>query len=318
MMIPCSRTRCPLLGIISMRCPIFAAAFALATLPAVAADMAAPPPVLRGALPADTGVDWSGFYFGGFGGFNAQTFSTRNSASNLPAAGYATTRYGVYGNAHTARPVDRTSAQASGFGVFAGYNWGVDGYVLGVEADYTRSRLKGSSQGSLSGVFQDPTTVAGLNVNEYAFTSSVQSKMEVRDHGTIRVRVGMPFDNVMPYITGGLAWARTSWSNSASLTGNVRQVVQATGVPVTAYAADPTAPGPLASIGVQQQTIYGYAVGAGVEFALTSNILLRGEVMTSRFTGFSGGSNKNNAFATGLPDGVMSINTARAGAAVKF
>jgi opacity protein-like surface antigen len=62
------------------------------------------------------------------------------------------------------------------------------------------------------------------------------------------------------------------------------------------------------------RTIYGYALGAGVEFALTSNILLRGEAMTMRFTRFGGMTDANSS----APDGNMSINTARVGAAVKF
>jgi outer membrane immunogenic protein len=301
-----------------MRRILASAAFTIAALSAHAADMAGPPPILRGALPAETGIDFTGFYAGVFGGYNGQTFASRNTPNNLPAAGYASTRYGIYGTAHQVRPVDRMSSQASAFGVFAGYNWGIDGYVLGVEADYTRSKLRGDSRGVLSGVFTDPTTVVGTNINQYAFTSNAQTKMDVRDYGTLRVRMGLPMDNFMPYVTGGVAWARSGYSSSASMTGTVRQVVQATGTPVTPYAADPTAPGPITSIGTQTQMLYGYVVGAGVEFALTSNILLRAEAMTLRFSGFGGGANKANASFAGLPDGVMSINTARVGAAVKF
>ncbi|MGL4242534.1 MAG: outer membrane protein [Beijerinckiaceae bacterium] len=284
-----------------MRHLIASAALVLTALPALGADMAGPPPVLRGALPADAGVDFAGGYFGGFAGYNAQVFNTSNTPVS-PAAGYATTPYSA-GNAHLARPVDRSSAGAMGFGVFAGFNWGIDGYIVGVEADYVRSRLKGGSRGSLTGGFDDGT-------NEYQFTTNVATTQNVTDYGTLRARLGLPYGNFMPYVTGGLAWARTQYGNSASLTGSRRPTGSAPGTP---YTADPTAPGPLATA-TRSQMIYGYALGAGVEFALTSNILLRGEVMTMRFARFGGFTSPTSS----APDGNMSINTARVGAAVKF
>jgi opacity protein-like surface antigen len=308
--------RRPLLGTISMRRLFLSAVLALSALPAVAADMAGPPPVLRGALPASAGVDWTGAYFGGFAGYNAQSFASRNTLGTL-AQNYATTRYGIYGDAETARYPGRTSSNAFSFGVFAGYNWGLDGYIFGLEADYTRSRLKGSGHGEVSGTFTDPTTAAGGNISQYAYTSRVNYSLDTTDYGTIRARIGMPIDNMMPYVTGGFAWARTGYSYGASIAGQVRTIVQATGVPVTPYVADPTAPGPFTSAR-KTDLIFGYAFGAGVEFALTSNVLLRGEAMTMRFSEFGGGGSKRQAATYGVPDGVTSINTIRGGAAIKF
>lgn len=61
--------------------------------------------------------------------------------------------------------------------------------------------------------------------------------------GTVRARVGVAFDRFMPYITGGWAY------------GNVK-----TSIPGLGFSADRTHTG-------------GYAVGAGLEYAVTNNIV---------------------------------------------
>jgi outer membrane immunogenic protein len=276
------------------------AALLTATLPSLAADMPGPP-VLRGAMPAEAGIDWSGFYAGAFVGYNENVFNARSSVFS-PAAGYASTPYGA-GGAHLARTNDRTHSSSMPFGVYIGHNWSVDGAVFGFEADYSRARLKSGSVGSRSGTFSDGT-------NDYAYTTNVSTTMNVLDYGSIRARAGMPFGAFLPYITGGLAWARTETGNSASLQGGLRPAGSAPGTP---YTADPAAPGPL-STAMRTQMHYGYVVGAGIEFALSSNIVVRGEATTMRFTNFGG----HKSIDSGLRDGNMSINTARVGAAVKF
>jgi opacity protein-like surface antigen len=302
--------------------------FALAALPAYAADMAEPPAVLRGALPAaHQGVDFTGFYVGGLGGYNGQSFSSRHALSNAATGTIAGTRYATYGQANSVALPSKTQTNAMGLGVFVGYNWGFDDFVVGLEADYVRSKLKSHSSASRSGVFTDPTTlgiVAPGEINQYSYTTRINSKTEVSDYGTIRARVGMPMGSVMPFATAGLAWARTSYSADGSLAGQVRRINNTTQAPTTAYAVDATGPASTYA-GVGLKTIYGYALGAGLDWALTSNLMLRGEVMTMRFNDWAGGlskrsiagQNQNFGGSSGAND-TMSINTARVGAAVKF
>jgi outer membrane immunogenic protein len=304
------------------------ALLSLAALPALAADMGGPVPILRGALPAAShGVDFSGFYFGGFGGWNGQTFESRDGLSSAAVGNIAGTRYGTYGQAHVVSLPRRTHTKDMAIGGFVGYNWGFDEYVIGIEADYTRTKLSGNTSASRSGLFTDPTTlnavVAG-EVNQYSYTTTLNSRTKVEDYGTIRMRAGMPFGQIMPFMTGGLAWARTSYSVDGSLAGQVRRVNNATLAPTTAFAVDPAGPAPLYA-GVGTKMIYGYALGLGLDWALSSNILLRAEVMTLRFSDWAGGLSKrsiagqnfNFGGSTGAND-TMSINTARVGAAVKF
>jgi outer membrane immunogenic protein len=314
-------------GITSMRRFVATALVSLAALPAIAADMSGPPPVLRGALPAaHQGVDFTGFYAGGFAGFNSQSFGSRDALSNVAVGNIVGTRYGTFGQANVVALPERTSTNAMGFGLFVGYNWGFDDYVVGLEADYTRSKLKSSTAETRSGVFTDPTTANAVvpgEVNQYSYTTRVNSRTEVSDYGTIRARVGMPMGTVMPFATAGLAWARTSYSLDGSLSGQVRRINSTTLAATTAYAVDATAPGPV-NAGVGMKMIYGYALGLGLDWAMSSNIVLRAEAMTLRFNDWAGGLSKRSIAGQNFSGGssgandAMSINTARIGAAVKF
>jgi outer membrane immunogenic protein len=314
-------------GVISMRRIIAAAVIAISSWPVLAADMAEPVAVLRGALPASHDVDFAGFYVGAFAGYNQQTFSSRDPLSSVATGNILGTRYATYGQANVLALPERTSTNAMGLGGFIGHNWGIDGYIVGIEADYTRSRMTSNTSAARSGEFTDPTTLGLVNpneINQYSYTTRIASSARVSDYGTLRVRAGMPFGSVMPYVTGGLAWARTSYGLEGTLAGQARRISSITGAPVTAYAADAAGPGPVvATTGMKM--VYGYALGAGLEWALTSNIIVRGELMTMRFSDYAGGLSKRsvagqnlNAGGSSTQNDTMAINTARLGAAVKF
>jgi outer membrane immunogenic protein len=308
-------------GTPSMRRIIASAALSLAAIPALAADMAGPPPILRGALPAASEVDFAGFYVGGFAGWSQQSFASRDAYSTFATSNITGTPYSTFGGADLLRLPARESTSAMGFGVFAGHNWSIDGYIVGIEADYTRTKLKADSAETRSGTFVDPTAIPGFpgEAYQYAYTTNISTTARIMDYGTIRGRMGMPMGSLMPYATAGLAWARHSYSVDGALAGQRRRVDPSTTppTPITAYAADPGAPGPFTG-GTGMKMIYGYALGLGLEWALSSNILVRGEVMTMRFTDFAGGLSKSNASFSTSPNNAMSINTARVGAAVKF
>jgi outer membrane immunogenic protein len=273
--------------------------------PALAADMGSPPPVLRGALPAtEQGQDWSGFYVGGFGGFNQMAFEPRNAAQGLIREMLRPTNVLItLGGADDVTLLKKTTSNAIGYGLYAGYNWMMDDYVVGVEADYTRSKLNGTANVGRSASFFDPSSATIPN-NRYAYTVEASSGIKVTEFGTVRGRVGVPFGSLMPYATAGVAWGRLSYGNAAALTGTVQTGVANAGGTATIY-GPPAALTPYAlKDGSRTRFAFGYALGAGIDWALTQNIVLRGEVMHVRF-GNAG-------------DTTVAINTARAGAAVKF
>ena len=117
------------------------------------------------------------------------------------------------------------SYNGSGFvgGLFLGYNWlAPNGIVWGVEADANLANISGNDAG-VGG------TTDGTRINW---------------DGTINGRVGKAFGRALLYLSGGLAVAGVSQTNSSTaLTG--------------------------------PSTLYGWNIGGGLDFALTSDVFGR-------------------------------------------
>lgn len=277
----------------------------LLTAPALAADMSAlPPPVLRGALPAhDASVDWSGFYAGGFWGFSAGNTST-DSQSNINTALESMTRdTGVQQSIRSRGIVQQGRNQDSGlgFGGFVGYNFVIDDAVFGIEVDYTRSRLRSGLTGEGSGL-------ANISPSrDESWFATTSSKVKVTDFGSVRGRLGYAFGNFLPYITAGVGLMRASTETAATIRGqsftyNLNIDGNRVGAPNVGTLAFPYN-GRVATQ-VRTKMYAGYALGFGLDYALSSNIFLRAELQHMRFSSIGGAT--------------LAINSARAGAAVKF
>lgn len=131
-----------------------ASAFVLCTLSSAA---------FAGAVgPALAPIDWSGPYWGVVGG------GGWGQSKLTDASGTTTGDFDVHGGL---------------IGVDAGYNWAMDAWVLGLEADASLSTLKGST-----------TTLCGGGC-----------ETDLRWLGTLRGTAGYSLGKFMPYITGGLA-----------------------------------------------------------------------------------------------------------------
>jgi outer membrane immunogenic protein len=198
------------------------------------------------------------------------------------------------------------------FGAFAGYNVQFDDFVFGIEADYTHFGRMGVSN---DGLARSQISAAGMYevVNLYGSTAT-----RVNDYGSVRARVGYALGNFLPYVTGGVAIGRariadaTSYQNygfnltayNANLSGTPTYVNN------FGYASfNPGAPysgTAFTALQTQSKTkvVAGVAGGAGIEYAITPNILLRAEYQYVLFNDFDGHK--------------VNLNTVRAGAAVKF
>ena len=157
---------------------------------------------------------------------------------------------------YKAAPVVATAYNWSGFyiGIHGGYGWG-DVNLLGGSGDidgwFAGGTLGWNWQGAgspwvfgievdsaWSNIERDVTTVAG-GIVANAFS-------DLTYFGTARARLGYAFDRAMIYATGGLAWGHNEIGASVAVPGFV---VGAT----------------------SSNTHMGYAVGAGVEWALANN-----------------------------------------------
>lgn len=127
-------------------------------------------------------------------------------------------------------------------GLHAGYNWQISQMVVGVEGDISWFGAGAASRA----VAVDQVAFAG-------FSEKLSS--ETNWLATLRGRVGYSFGSVLAYATAGVAW------------GEVQQGYAATVVGGPSFAM------------TQSNTITGWVVGGGVEWALDRNWSLRAEYL---------------------------------------
>ena len=160
-----------------------------------------------------------------------------------------------------------SSLKASGFlgGIQAGYNWQfAPAWVAGIEGDWSWGTANSSATTQW-------TTFAG---NTPVPTSATVLERKVDWLASARARFGyLIAPQALLYATGGAAWAKIEYAASATRTD-------------LNYAASTSF----------SSTLTGYVLGGGLEYALTSHWLLRGEYLFYRF-----GSQSATAASTAFP-----------------
>ncbi len=276
---------------------------------------------LRGAdydPPPASVIDWSGFYIGGHGGWSTHSLGFGNTARPIVASylRQSVAEAELSASSLLSAPASKRVFGGS-YGAYAGYNAQFDDIVLGIEVDYTHFGLGGNVYDSIE---RFKTTSDGYNT--LAKLSSASST-KVTDYASLRARAGYAFGNFLPYVTGGVAVGsaqiadrvsiQTAGYDQATYKSNLALASGATPAYVKSYGYsyfDPTNPAtailasPYIYNRVKTKTVAGVAAGAGIEYAITPNILLRAEYQYVLFNSFDG--HKAN------------LNTFRGGAAVKF
>ena len=154
-----------------------------------------------------------------------------------------------WGNTHDVNNpnADKKKLKGGFGGLQAGYNWQFDNnVVLGAEADV--------SFGSIKKNWMDDSQYGAYYTQD-----------KIGTHGTVRARLGYAVDRFLPYVTGGLAWADTKH------TLGCENALKPAGNSCKKGAADFETS--------QSKTRIGYAVGAGLEYALTDNWTVKGEYL---------------------------------------
>ena len=156
-------------------------------------------------------------------------------------------------NGFTAPLSTSTSDSDSGFigGGQAGYNWQNGTFVYGVETDIDYINLGGSGSTSTASANFGGTTLTTRREDGDGFL------------GTFRGRLGYAgFDRTLLYITGGLAYGDFgSRYTSANFT-------TAGGLTAASY-----------GVNNNDDVRVGWTIGAGVEYAITPNISVKGEYL---------------------------------------
>ncbi|MFL6817663.1 MAG: outer membrane protein [Bradyrhizobium sp.] len=192
----------------------------LSSTAALAADLGARAPYAKApAMMAAVG-NWSGLSIGADAGY---AFTGSSS--------------GVFTNSigQSRLPYDANLTGGLGGG-FVGYNYQMQQFVIGVEADWQAASIRGSSAPGFA------TSAAGIVDGPYLETS------KVKDYGSLRGRLGMAFDRVLVFGTAGWAWG--NFSTTYSLEGR------------PFFTND-------------RRATDGWSAGGGLEYAFTNNFLGR-------------------------------------------
>jgi len=180
---------------------------------------------------------WTGFYLGvnhGFGG------------------GVVDANVGLLGVGIVTGATTTNRAEGFAGGVDAGYQYQFqNNLVVGLETDMQWTDLKAKHQA---------TSIASTGVAGFSYA-------DIDNHlqwfGTTRARVGYSFGQLLPYVTGGVAYGGNSAKGLLIASGAVLA-------------------------GNNSQTTVGWAAGAGLEYALTSNLSTRIEYLYVQLPGVTG------------------------------
>ena len=171
-------------------------------------------------------------------------------------------------------------------GIQAGYNYQTGIFVVGAEADFSFSNMKGT--------VSSPVTMVGGGVIP-GYTAVAQQRTDW--FGTMRLRAGVtPVSQLLLYATGGVAFGEVQYS------GNVIFP------PVFQFPVS------------ESKTKVGWTVGAGAEYALTRNWSIKAEYL---YYDLGNESLLGNPTLVGFPvqnmyDFKTSANIVRAGINYKF
>lgn len=235
-----------------------------------------PPAYQAQPTAAPTGnFDWSGFYVGATASYNTGRISNNNFGDGLATRAFpnltVTDQIGKLFHTET------KSFSAPGYGVFFGYNVMWDDVVLGVEGEYNRTNISTNSAVMPIGRRLIPPGSTTLAYETRITGGGV--KTTVPDYGVVRLRAGAAYGQFLPYASIGvvLANARTT----ASLQGTTTEYI------LNASTNNWDQGGTVnANVTRKNQTLsWGYALGGGLDVALTSNIFLRGKYEFLSFGG---------------------------------
>ncbi|MFC2248272.1 outer membrane protein [Labrys portucalensis] len=173
---------------------------------------------------------------------------------------------------------------ANGFtaGVYTGYNYQFqNNLVVGIEGDINYDSLKGSARarGNLNFSHGAPDPI-----------TTYKQRAELKWDGSVRLRVGYALDRFLPYVTGGVAFGKYDFAPIWNVDGPLRY----------------------------SSTQVGWTVGAGLEYAVTDNLIARVEYRYADY-GKKDYFNYSTTAAGNYNDRInLKTHTIRAGISYKF
>lgn len=260
-----------------------ATALTALTVPAAAADLAMSYPV---KAPPLARFSWTGAYIGANAGMGAGVVDYSETTSVAPGN---TTTYYDFQNlttstyaAGTVLGYNTASDTASGAiaGGQVGYNYQLDNnVVLGAEADIQWSGISGTAKENFSNTLVDSANVAYIfgststQVLSYGQAGVTERSAGLDYYGTVRARLGYAMGRFLPYLTGGVAYGRTTVEGSTTSQTFVNTLDYTTGA-----ITNSTVRGTVALPSTSEDK-WGWTVGGGGEFAIADDWTVKAEYL---------------------------------------
>jgi outer membrane immunogenic protein len=207
------------------------------------------------------GPAWGGFYVGVNGGYGVGVAKPELSETSLSQAIRAEGI--VFSETDTSDMT--TKMRSSGFlaGGQFGYNRQLPNkFVAGIETDLQWSGIRAARESNIVGTYAPRPA---------GFSSNSSLAVSQNWFGSTRLRLGyQPFDRVLVYGTGGVAYSGFSTGISGASTDNLFVF-----------------PDNKTTSGSGSSTKFGWTVGAGVEYAMTEHLSFKTEYLYSQYSGFS-------------------------------
>ncbi len=239
---------------------------------AVGADLG---PYLRGGqyeepIPA---YRWSGVYGGGQVGFSVAGIDFTGGVGSLIAHILRVTAIEQDQHISNWPLLGKRNPSGVSFGGFVGYNWQWEDAVTGIELNYNRTSLSGSSSDTIERLFLDDTNAPSGHHFQYDVTVQGSATARITDFGTFRLRGGWAAGPFLPYGFVAFALGRADVARSATV-----QYVRTDFPDQGTVPLPPTTFGPVTETdGRRGAFAYGAAAGLGVDVALLSNVFWRTE-----------------------------------------
>jgi len=256
--------------------------------------------ILRGALSVGPGTftNWTGFYAGGDWGITNDATDFSHATSSLVSSSLRETALEQDANVSSWSVLSNASMTKRTASGFAGFNTQWQNLILGLEADYTYAATAATATSS---PISRQTSAGG---NTYDVTVEGSASLRLVDYASLRARAGWIVNNFLPYGYIGFLVGRADITRTSLVFG--QENPSSPPVVPCNYTLSPTCVDFSFPNGETQNNalLYGATVGLGLDYALTSNIFVRGEIEYVRFVPFD--------------DITVTMTSARMGAGLKF
>jgi outer membrane immunogenic protein len=255
--------------------------------------------ILRGSEPVGLGTftNWTGIYVGGQIGYGSASGDFSNATSSIVAEALRVTTLESEFDPSSWQVLGTANNQSEMYGGFFGYNSQWQNLMLGVEGNLVATKF--SLVAPITPIGR--ITPADSNGIPWTVVFTGSGSTNELDYGELRGRAGLILGNFLPYGFVGFAMGEASFSVNAN--GYAEGNAPTSGTcsiantpPCYLITFDKT--------NTQSSLVYGGAVGAGMDVALTQNIFIRGEFEYLRFVP--------------IDNIVLAVTSARVGAGLKF